>query len=217
MVDKVTVEVIRHAAIYASEEMGIVLRNTSYSPNIKDRMDHTCAVLTPSGDLVAQAEHIPVHIGSMAIGVKSTVKHLEKAGEALEPGDIVIVNDPYISGTHLNDVTLLKPVYHGGEPVAIVANKAHHVDVGGLNPGSVGGSVKELIQEGVVIPPVKLARRGRLDSGLVRLLAGNVRTPRYFKGDLKAQIAALNVGERRIRELAENILPERCLRRGTRS
>ena len=206
MVDKLTVEVIRHAAIYASEEMGIVLRNTAYSPNIRDRLDHTCAVLAPWGDLVAQAEHIPVHIGSMAVGVRNTIEWLEREGEALEPGDIVVVNDPYIAGTHLNDVTLLKPVYYGGEMVAIVANKAHHVDVGGMVPGSIGGA-RELLQEGIIIPPVKLYRRGRLVGEVERILEANVRTPEYLRGDLRAQVAALNVGERRIVELARKYGP----------
>ncbi|BAA80323.1 hydantoin utilization protein B [Aeropyrum pernix K1] len=200
--DRVAVDVVRHAAIYASEEMGVVLRNTAYSPNIKDRSDHTCAILTPEGDLVAQAEHIPVHIGSMAVGVKAAVDYLRREGEDLEPGDVVAVNDPYIAGTHLNDVMLLKPVYSRGRMVAIVANKAHHVDIGGLHPGSIGGSARELLQEGLIIPPVKISRGGRLDDGLLRLLESNVRTPRYLRGDLKAQLAALNVGERRVVELA---------------
>ncbi len=203
MVDKLTVELIRNAAVFASEEMGIVLRNTAYSPNIKDRLDHTCSVLTPRGELAAQAEHIPVHLGSMAIGVMNTLEYLDREGESLEPGDIVMVNDPYIAGTHLNDIMLLKPVYARGRLVAIVADKAHHVDVGGTVPGSLGGDVRELLQEGVVIPPTKIVIGGRLRGDVIKLIAENVRTPEYFRGDLKAQIAALNVGERRIAELAE--------------
>ena len=202
MVDKVTVEVIKNAAIYASEEMGVVLRNTAYSPNIKDRLDHSCAVLDTRGDLVAQAEHIPVHLGSMSVGVKNTFTYLEENNIPLDPGDIILVNDPYIAGTHLNDLLVLKPVYYQGRMIAIVANKAHHVDVGGSVPGSIGGGVEELIQEGTVIPPVKIMRRGELNRDLLRLIEANVRTPEYFRGDLKAQIAALNVGERRIIELA---------------
>ncbi len=201
MVDRFTIEIIRNAAIFASEEMGVVLRNTAYSPNIKDRLDHTCSILTPSGELAAQAEHIPVHLGSMAIGVKNTLDYLKKEGTYLEPGDIIMVNDPYIAGTHLNDITLLKPVYSNEKLVAIVADKAHHVDVGGFVPGSLGGNVSELLQEGVVIPPVKIAERGKLRKDLIKIIAENVRTPEYFKGDLRAQIAALNVGERRILEL----------------
>ena len=200
--DKITFEVISNAAIYISEEMGIILRNTAYSPNIKDRLDHSCAILSPDGELTAQAEHIPVHIGSMAIGAKNTMEYLRREGEELEAGDIIIVNDPYISGTHLNDITLLKPVYLGSELVAIVANKAHHVDVGGAVPGSIGGDVRELSQEGIVIKPTKLFKRGREDKEVRRMLEENVRTPRYLRGDLNAQIASLNVGEKRIVEMA---------------
>jgi len=202
MVDKVTVEVIRNAAIYASEEMGVVLRNTAYSPNIKDRLDHSCAILAPNGDLVAQAEHIPVHLGSMSVGVKNTFNFLKSIGEELNPGDIILVNDPYIAGTHLNDLLLMKPVYHNGKMISIVSNKAHHVDVGGSVPGSIGGGVEELIQEGTIIPPVKIIEEGKFNKNLLRLIEANVRTPSYFRSDLKAQIAALNVGERRVLELA---------------
>ncbi|MEB3760011.1 MAG: hydantoinase B/oxoprolinase family protein [Desulfurococcales archaeon] len=203
MVDKITVEVIKNAAIYTSEEMGIVLRNTAYSPNIKDRLDHSCAILAPTGEIVAQAEHIPVHLGSMSIGVVNTVRTLKKLGKNLNPGDIVIVNDPYIAGTHLNDILAMKPVYYDGRLIAIVANKAHHVDVGGSVPGSIGGKVTELLQEGIVIPPVKIVKDGRLDTEILRLIESNVRTPRYFEGDLRAQIASLNVGEKRILDLAK--------------
>jgi len=128
---------------------------------------------------------------------------LEREGVSLEEGDVVVVNDPYIAGTHLNDVTLLKPVYARGRLVAIVANKAHHVDVGGSVPGSLGGRVSELIQEGIVVPPTKIVERGKLRRDILKLLEANVRTPEYLKGDLKAQIAALNVGERRILELVD--------------
>jgi N-methylhydantoinase B len=208
MVDKVTVEVIENAAIYASEEMGVVLRNTAYSPNIKDRLDHSCAILDPDGNLVAQAEHIPVHLGSMSVGVKNAFNYLEENDITLDPGDVVLVNDPYIAGTHLNDLLLLKPVYYKGEMVAIVANKAHHVDVGGTVPGSIGGGVEELIQEGVIIPPMKIVRSGEFSRDLLRLIEANVRTPDYFRGDLKAQIAALNVGGKRVIELAAKYGPK---------
>ncbi len=202
MVDKLTVEVIKHAAIFTAEEMGVVLRNTAYSPNIKDRLDHSCAILSPKGELVAQAEHIPVHLGSMSVGLANTLRYLEREGVELGPGDVVAVNDPYIAGTHLNDLMTLKPVYYEGELVAYVANKAHHVDVGGSVPGSIGGRARELLQEGLVITPIKIVEGGRIREDLLKLLASNVRTPEYFRGDLKAQLAALNVGERRILELA---------------
>jgi N-methylhydantoinase B len=196
-------DVILHAAIFAAEEMGVVLRRTALSPNIRDRLDFSCAVLSPEGDLVAQAEHIPVHLGSMAVGLRNLMSELERLGITLEEGDVVAVNDPYIAGTHLNDIMLVKPVYASGRLVAYVANKAHHVDVGGQVPGSIGGSVVELIQEGVTIPPVKIVERGSLRKDIIRILKANVRTPGYFEGDIKAQLASLNVGERMIRGLAE--------------
>lgn len=196
-------DVILHAAIFAAEEMGVVLKRTSYSPNIRDRLDFSCAILTPDGELVAQAEHIPVHLGSMAVGLKNVMREAERLGLSMEEGDVVIVNDPYIAGTHLNDIMLIKPVYYLGRLIAFVANKAHHVDVGGQVPGSIGGNVVELVQEGIVIPPTKLVERGRLRRDVIRLLQANVRTPRYVSGDLKAQLASLNVGEVAVRKLAE--------------
>jgi len=204
-------DVILSAAVYAAEEMGVVLRRTSYSPNIRDRLDFSCAVLAPWGELVAQAEHIPVHLGSMAVGLRNAVSEMERLGLHLEPGDIVAVNDPYIAGTHLNDVMLIKPVYSGGELVAYVANKAHHVDVGGQVPGSVGGSVEELVQEGFRLPVVKVAEAGKPRDDIIRIFKANVRTPHYVEADLKAQIASLNVGEKMVRRLAEKYGAEAVL------
>ena len=196
-----TFEVVSCTTVFIAEEMGVVLRRTAYSPNIRDRLDYSCAILSPNGSLVAQAEHIPVHLGSMAVGAKNTLRYLEEHGETLEPGDIVMVNDPYIAGTHLNDITLIKPIYHSSKLVGFAANKAHHVDVGGPVPGSLNAFARELMEEGLVIPPVKIVRKGRIVEELMRLLESNVRIPRYFRGDLLAQIASLNVGERRVLEL----------------
>jgi len=201
--DAITIEVIRNSTAYIAEEMGIILRNTAYSPNIRDRMDHSCAVLSSTGELIAQAEHIPVHLGSMAIGAMNIVEYLEREGIDVEDGDVIVVNDPYIAGTHLNDITLLKPVVYNGKMLGFVANKAHHVDVGGSVPGSISSDAKELFQEGIVIPPTKLVKRGELDKEILRLIASNVRVPKCTIGDLKAQIAALNVGTKRVLELAE--------------
>ena len=203
MVDPITVEVIKYAAIFAAEEMGIVLRNTAFSPNIKDRLDHSCAILTPGGDLVAQAEHIPVHLGSMSIGTKNLINYIMNEKIELKANDVILTNDPYISGTHLNDLMVLKPIYLNNKLVAFVANKAHHVDVGGAVPGSIGGKVRNLIEEGIVIPPIKIIDNGNIRKDIIKLIETNVRTPRYFRGDLMAQIAALNVGERRIKEVVE--------------
>ncbi len=203
MIDKITIEVIRNALLYISEEMGITLRNTAYSPNIRDRLDHTCAILSPNADLIAQAEHIPVHIGSMAVGVKNILIYMERHGIEFMEGDVIVVNDPYIAGTHLNDITLIKPVYSGREIVAIIANKAHHVDVGGSVPGSIGGDVESLYEEGIVIEPSKLIEKGEFNRRILNWLESSVRTPQYLRGDLHAQIAALNIGEKRVLELIE--------------
>ncbi len=215
--DAVTVEVIRNSTEYIAEEMGIVLRNTAYSPNIRDRMDCSCAVLSDKGELIAQAEHIPVHLGSMAVGAKNIIEYLESEGVEIEDGDVIIVNDPYIAGTHLNDITLLKPIFYKGLLLGFVANKAHHVDVGGSVPGSIGINAKELLQEGIVIPPTKLVKRGKIDGEVIKLITSNVRVPKNTVGDLKAQIASLNVGAKRILELVERYGYECVLEAWSRS
>ncbi|TRM73311.1 5-oxoprolinase, partial [Sulfolobus sp. A20-N-F8] len=119
-------EVVHKASEFIAEEMGVMLKKSAMSPNIRERMDHSCAILDKDGNVVAQAEHIPVHLGSFRIGVKNTLKMVN-----LEEGDMVVLNDPYISGTHLNDVMLLAPIYYGNKLVGYVVNKAHQVDVGG--------------------------------------------------------------------------------------
>ena len=196
-------ELIWNALNYISEEMGIALRNTAYSPNIRDRLDHSCAILSSEAELIAQAEHIPVHIGSMAIGLKNTIKYLEEGGIELNEGDVIIVNNPYIAGTHLNDITLVKPVFYKGRLVAFLANKAHHVDVGGKVPGSIGGDVKSLHEEGIVINPTKLVESGKINNELIQDLMNKVRTPQYLKGDLYAQLASLNTGYKHLTELID--------------
>jgi len=199
-VSPLTLEVLRGALTYTAEEMGISLRKSAYSPNIKERMDYSCAIFDREGRLVAQAEHIPVHLGSMAYTVKMC---LERFGETLHEGDMLISNDPYIGGTHLPDITLIAPAYHGGRLVAYVANRAHHSDVGGRAPGSLAGDVTELFQEGIIIPPVRLVKGGAIDREIAELIMSNVRTPNVRMGDLRAQVAANNLGVRRIIELAD--------------
>jgi len=201
-IDPVTVEVVRNSMAYSAEEVGIALRNSSYSHNIKERMDHSCALFDSRGDLLAQAEHIPVHLGSLPWGVKNVILYLEERGEPWEDGDIVMVNDPYIAGTHLNDITLVEPVFFEGQLIGFSANKAHHVDVGGRMPGSITSDAVRLEEEGVVVPPVKLVRRGRIDEGVLKNYLGEVRNPDISTGDLRAQIAAANLGARRFSEVA---------------
>ncbi|MEW6173327.1 MAG: hydantoinase B/oxoprolinase family protein [Bacillota bacterium] len=200
-VDPVTLEVLRNALQSAAEEMGVTLTRTAHSPNIKDRRDCSTAVYTPAGELVAQAEHIPLHLGLMPAVVKKVLEYYPV--ENLEPGDAVIINDPYISGSHLPDVCIISPVFVGDAPVAIVANLAHHVDVGGVAPGSMSTTATEIFQEGIRIPPVKISSGGRLNRDLLRVLACNVRTADEFYGDIHAQLSANEVGGRTVKELAE--------------
>ncbi len=212
MVDPVTVEVIRNALSYSAEEMGIALRNSAYSHNIKERMDHSCAIFDTDGNMVAQAEHIPVHLGSLPHGIKNAINYLKQKGLTFREGDIFIFNDPYISGTHLNDVTLIKPVFYKGKHVGFTANKAHHVDVGGKSPGSMSGDATELYQEGIIIPPVKFAEAGEIRQDVLSFILENVRTPHITQGDLRAQMAAANLGARRIHELIDKYGIELYLR-----
>lgn len=204
MIDLTTVEVIKGALIYAAEEMGIALKKSAYSPNIKERMDHSCAIFNHRRELIAQAEHIPVHLGSMAIAVKLG---LEEYPKVLEPGDMILLNDPYISGTHLPDLTLIAPIFYDDEIIGYSANKAHHTDVGGKAPGSLAADSNELYQEGLIIPPVKFVKKGMVDPEISMLIQSNVRTPEIQMGDLRAQVAANNTGKRRMLELVENYGP----------
>ncbi|CAI8013521.1 Uncharacterized protein MJ0963 [Geodia barretti] len=189
--------------ISVSEEMGVALLRTAYSPNIKERRDFSCAIFDPSGQMVAQAAHQPVHLGAMPASVQAA---LETYPGSLRPGDMVILNDPYLGGTHLPDITLVAPVFvdlrGGKELVGFVSNRGHHADVGGMTPGSLPLST-ELYQEGLILPPIKLARGGRLNQEVVQIICRNSRTPEERKGDLAAQIASVRVGERRLQEVVE--------------
>ena len=202
LVDPITLEVLRNALESIADEMGAVLKRTSFSPNIKERMDASCAIFDAEAQLVAQAEHVPVHLGSMLRSVEATVA----AVGAVEDGDVVIVNDPFTNGSHLPDITVVAPVFvptdQGGRHIAYVATRAHHADVGGMEPGSMPGNSREIYQEGLVIPAVRLYRRGELQDDVMRMILANVRTPEERRGDLNAQLASLRVGEQRIRELA---------------
>ena len=198
--DSITVEVIKGALTYAAEEMGIVLRNSAYSPNIKERMDFSCTLFDHKKRLAAQAEHIPVHLGSMQLAVQ---KGLEKFKGKLEDGDMILFNDPYISGTHLPDITLICPIFHEHKIIAYSANKAHHSDVGGKAPGSMAGDATEIYQEGIIIPPVKFVKRKGIDKEIASILLSNVRTPEIRLGDLRAQMAANLLGKKRVLELVD--------------
>ena len=199
--DPVTLEVARNALSGVAEEAGVALRRTAYSPNIKERVDCSAAVFDPGGELVAQAEHIPVHLGSMPASVAAA---LARFG-ALRPGDQVLLSDPFAGGTHLPDWTLVAPVHRRGRLLGYVANRAHHADVGGAAPGSMPGGATEIFQEGLRIPPVRLRDEGRENADLVEVLMANSRTPGERLGDLRAQAGANKLGGDRLVELAERM------------
>ena len=203
MTDPITTEIVKGALAYASEEMGIAVRNSAYSPNIKERLDHSCALFDRFGRLIAQAEHIPVHLGSLPWGLKRTIAVIEREHGGAGEGEMWVANDPYVTGTHLNDVTLLRPVFFRGALCGYAANKAHHADVGGAAPGSMPAYATDLFAEGIVVPPLRLVRENRVLDEPVALFRANSRTPDARAGDLRAQIAGNYTGERRLLELCE--------------
>jgi N-methylhydantoinase B/oxoprolinase/acetone carboxylase alpha subunit len=188
-------EVFKNVFLSIAEEMGVALCRSSFSPNIKERLDYSCAVYDARGETIAQGDHMPVHLGAMPLSVRAAMDALPMA-----PGDIVALNDPFQGGTHLPDITLVSPVFLGRErrPAFYVANRAHHSDVGGMSPGSMPVA-REIYQEGLIIPPVYLARRGRIARDVMSMILANVRTPSEREGDLTAQIAANRVAESRLR------------------
>lgn len=197
--DPITLEVMRNAFQSVAEEMGAALIRTALSPNIKDRRDCSTGVYGASGELVAQAEHIPLHLGLMPSVVKSTLKRFPI--DSLQPGDAIITNDPYVSGSHLPDICIISPLFIEDRCVGILANLAHHVDIGGIAPGGMPTISTEIFQEGLRIPPVRIKKQGRVDEELVTLITTNVRTSREALGDFQAQLAANNVGEHRLKEI----------------
>jgi N-methylhydantoinase B len=201
-VDPVTLEVIRNACAAISEEMNANLIRTGYSPNIKERRDCSCAIFDADGDMISQAENMPVHLGAMPFSVAAALERYPP--ETLSPGDAVLVNDPFHGGAHLPDLTLVSPIYSGDELVAFAANRAHHADVGGSTAGSVAADSTEIYQEGIRIPPVKLFDGGELVEDVMDLVLANVRTPDERRGDLRAQQAANETARDRLRGLVES-------------
>jgi N-methylhydantoinase B len=202
-VDPITAEIIKSSLVYASEEMGIAVRNSAYSPNIKERLDHSCALFDRTGRLIAQAEHIPVHLGSLPWGLRATLDDVNLEYGGVREGEMWVVNDPYISGTHLNDVTVIRPIFYRGDLAGFAANKAHHTDVGGMVPGSMSADAPDLFAEGLVVAPTRLVESDRIVDATVALFRANSRTPDARSGDLRAQIAGNATGERRLLELLE--------------
>ncbi|MBI4732304.1 MAG: hydantoinase B/oxoprolinase family protein [Chloroflexi bacterium] len=218
--DPIKLEIFKHLFAAVAEEMGTVLRKSSYSPNIKERRDFSCALFDARGQMVAQAAHIPVHLGAMPLSVQAAV---DRFGDELHPGDLIVLNDPFRGGTHLPDITMVSPVFFTTEHtestektrrfsadsansvvnksvVGFVASRAHHADVGGMTPGSMPVA-REIYQEGLILPPVRLARDGKMDQDILEIILSNVRTPEERHGDLLAQIAANQRGAVRLVEL----------------
>jgi N-methylhydantoinase B len=211
--DPVELEVFKNLFHSIAEEMGATLRRTAFSPNIKERHDYSCAVFDSAGEVIAMGDHMPVHLGSMPMSVRAAI-----AACQMDPGDVVMLNDPFRGGTHLPDITLVAPVYvrrgpalrgsrKGSHPPTApnrpdfyVASRAHHADVGGAYPGSMG-LCREIYQEGLRIPPVRIIRAGVMEPDVLALLLNNVRTPEEREGDLGAQIAACHTGAERLREV----------------
>ena len=200
VVDPIRLEVLKNLFHSVAEEMGAALRRSAFSPNIKERRDYSCAVFDRQGQALAMGDHMPVHLGSMPMSVDAALRAF-----TLEPGDIVVLNDPYAGGTHLPDITMVLPVFVTGGRTAkradfFVASRAHHADVGGAQAGSMA-LAREIYAEGIRIPPVRMCRRGAMDEDVLALLLANVRTPAERQGDLTAQIAACRTGARRLEEI----------------
>jgi N-methylhydantoinase B len=193
--DPVTLQVMLGALRAACDEMGAVLVRSAHSANIKERRDASTALFDERGRMVMQAEHIPVHLGAMPSAVAAVLD------ERHEPGVAWILNDPYRGGTHLPDITVISPLFHGREPVGFAASRAHHADVGAAEPGSMPAHSRSLEEEGVVIPPT------RLDDAALRELAGRMRNPRQREADLRAQLAAGRAGAERVEALIERFGP----------
>jgi N-methylhydantoinase B len=229
--DPIELEIFKNIYHSIAEEMGAALRRTAFSPNIKERRDYSCAIFDSHGDVIAMGDHMPVHLGSLPMSVRAAIESFP-----LNPGDVVMLNDPFRGGTHLPDITLVAPVHVRGKQVRrkqrgqdtlataggdagaaenrarpdfYVASRAHHADVGGTYPGSMG-LCREIYQEGLRIPPVRIMRSGVMERDVLALLLNNVRTPKEREGDLGAQIAACHTGAERLREVCARYGLERA-------
>ena len=207
-VDSATLEIIRNACAAIAEEMNANLIRTGYSPNIKERRDCSCALFDAAGEMISQAENMPVHLGAMPFSVAAAIEAFPP--ETLEPGDGILLNDPFRGGAHLPDLTLVTPVFAGDSGdsdesderiVAYAANRAHHADIGGARAGSVAADSTEIYQEGLRIPPIQFYENGAVDETALEMILANVRTPDERRGDLRAQEAANRTGRRRFGEL----------------
>lgn len=200
-IDGITLEVMKNSFYTIAEEMGVTLIKTALSTNIKDRVDCSTAIYTKEGELVAQAEHVPLHLGLMPSVVKEVLKMYPE--DELMPGDAILINDPYISGSHLPDIFMISPIFYNDELIGIASNVAHHVDVGGLAPGSMSVKATEIFHEGLRLPGIRVRKNGVLDKELIRLIETNVRTGEEVLGDIYAQLAANTVAEKRLIDLVK--------------
>ena len=189
--DAIEFEVLYKGLISIAEEMGVILQKSSYSPNIRERMDASCAIFSNDKKMMIQAEHIPVHLGSMHL----PLKYIDFE---LYDGDQIIINDPNMGGTHLPDITIYKPVFYKNEIVAYVASRAHHADIGGISPGSMPGNSTDIFQEGFIIPPVKILIKNNVNQNVIDLIKANTRTPKERIGDIMAQVGSNNYGSKNI-------------------
>ena len=204
-------EIFKNLFLSVAEEMGVTLCRTGFSPNIKERRDYSCALYDARGETIAQGDHMPVHLGAMPLSVRAAIDSVR-----MEPGDIVALNDPFRGGTHLPDITLVSPVFLGREraPTFYVANRAHHSDVGGISPGSLPVA-REIYQEGLIIPPLRLVQRGKIVRDVLAFILANVRTPDEREGDLTAQISANRVAESRLRGIVAKYGRQRVVASGS--
>jgi N-methylhydantoinase B len=197
--DPIAVEVIRNKLEGIANEMQQSLLRSAFSPIVKEGLDASASLFTLQGETLAQSIAIPIHLGTLIPIVEEILKR--NPVETLADGDVFIINDPYLGGTHLPDIALVMPVFVNGRALALSAAMVHHQDVGGMTPGSVPTNATEIFQEGIRIPPLKLASAGQFDENLMQILRLNVRLPEVFTGDINSQIAACTVGRRRLQEL----------------
>jgi N-methylhydantoinase B len=197
--DPITREIVGNALVSTTREMGSVMKRTSVSSILNEGRDFSCAIFDARGRLSATAEFVMVHLGAMGASVEAALQEVGLTG--LGQGDIAVLNDPYKGGSHIPDVTMVRPVFNNGELIAFVGNRAHYPDVGGMAPGSFAGDSTEIFQEGLIIPPLVLYKGDRPDEKLLKLILNNVRSPRRWQGDSSAQVASLRIGERRLIEL----------------
>jgi N-methylhydantoinase B len=194
-IDPVQLEIFKSLFHAIAEEMGATLKRTAFSPNIKERRDYSCAIFDASGEVIAQGDHMPVHLGSMPLSVEAAIKARD-----MKAGDVVILNDPYQGGTHLPDITMVSGVSFKNRLLFYVASRAHQSDIGGMTPGSMP-LAEEIYQEGLRIPPVKIMSAGKINRDVWDMVLANVRTPEEREGDLSAMLGANNTGERRLQEI----------------